>query len=73
MYIYKKTMYTHCHPSYSLHTYKTHNYTTHGTPELWRGAAGLCARVYARVLVPPNLYIHTYITQHTLHCTQAHN
>jgi len=46
------------------------------TPELWRGAAGLCARVracagaaessgvapracarvYARVLVPPNLY-----------------
>jgi len=29
------------------------------TPELWRDAAGLCARVYARVLVPPNLYIHT--------------
>jgi len=29
------------------------------TPELWRGAAGLCVRVYARVLVPPNLYIHT--------------
>jgi len=32
------------------------------TPELWHGAAGLCARVRARVLVPPNLYIHTYIT-----------
>jgi len=34
-------------------------------PELWRGAAGpagLCARLRARVLmVPPNLYIHTYI------------
>jgi len=31
------------------------------TPELWRGAAGLCVRVCARdVLVPPNLYIHTY-------------
>jgi len=30
------------------------------TPELWRGAAGLSARV-ARVLVPPNLYIQTYI------------
>ena len=29
------------------------------TPELWCGAAGLCARD-ARVLVPPNLYIHTY-------------
>jgi len=30
-------------------------------PELWRGAAaGLCARVRACVLVPPNLYIHTY-------------
>jgi len=23
-----------------------------------------CVRVYARVLVPPNLYIHTYITQY---------
>ena len=22
-----------------------------------------CVRVYARVLVPPNLYIHTYITE----------
>jgi len=31
------------------------------TPELWCGAAGLWLRVYARVLVPPNLYIHTYI------------
>jgi len=26
-----------------------------------RGAARACVRVYARVLVPPNLYIHTYI------------
>ena len=35
------------------------------TPELWCGAAGLsavCVRMYARVLVPPNLYIHTYIS-----------
>jgi len=33
---------------------------------LWRGVAGLCARACnARVLVPPNLYIHTY-TQHWL-------
>jgi len=24
-----------------------------------------CVRVYARVLVPPNLYIHTYIHTHT--------
>jgi len=30
------------------------------TPELGCGAAGLCARVRARVLVPPNLY--TYNT-----------
>jgi len=29
---------------------------------LWRGAAGLCAKVRARVLVPRNLYVHnTYI------------
>jgi len=27
----------------------------------WRGAAGLCARVRARVLVPPNLYIHACV------------
>ena len=32
-------------------------------PELWRGAAGLCARVRARVLVPPNLYIHIHTTR----------
>jgi len=25
-----------------------------------------CVRVYARVLVPPNLYIHTYIALHRL-------
>jgi len=31
------------------------------TPEFWCGAARACVRVYARVLVPPNLYIHTYI------------
>jgi len=31
------------------------------TPELWRGAAGLRAHVHARVLVPPNLCLHTYI------------
>jgi len=28
------------------------------------GSPRACARVYARVLVPPNLYIHTYIHQH---------
>ena len=31
------------------------------TPELSRGAAGLCARVRECAVVPPNLYIHTYI------------
>jgi len=30
------------------------------TPELWRGAAVLRARLYARVLVPLNVYIHAY-------------
>jgi len=28
-----------------------------------------CVRVYARVLVPPSLYIHTYI--HTTYCTPS--
>jgi len=32
------------------------------TPELWRGAAaGLC-RVYARVLVPPNIDKYAYVS-----------
>ena len=30
------------------------------TPELWCGAAGLCARVRACAVVPLKLYIHTY-------------
>jgi len=28
---------------------------------VWRRGGRACVRVYARVLVPPNLYIHTYI------------
>ena len=30
---------------------------------MWRRGP-VCVRVYARVLVPPNIYIHTYITTH---------
>ena len=53
-----------------LHTYKTHNYTTHDTPELWRGAAGLCARVRACAGAAESL--HTYMPIHTTHtCIQA--
>jgi len=35
------------------------------TPEACGVAPRACARVYARVLVPPNIYIHTYI-RHTV-------
>jgi len=38
------------------------------------GAAGLCARVYARVLVPPNVYtyIHTYVYPYETPNTYPH-
>ena len=64
IYIYKKTMYT---LSSLLHTYKTHDYTTHDTPELWRGAAGLCARVRACAGAAESS--HTYMPIHTTHNT----
>jgi len=36
------------------------------TPELWRGAAGLCTRVCTRVLVvPPNIYLSVPAAQKT--------
>ena len=68
-YIYKKTMYT---LSSLLHTYKNTT-TQHMTRRSSGVAPQACVRVYARVLGPPNLYIHTcpYI-RHTTHtCTQA--
>jgi len=63
-------MCTHSHPSYTLTKHTTTQHTTRRSSGV---APRACVRVYARVLVPPNLYIHTcpYI-QHTTHtCTQA--
>ena len=33
----------------------------HARALAWRCCGPVCVRVYARVLVPPNLYIHTYM------------
>jgi len=46
---------------YTVYCRAMYTYTT-------GGAAGLCARAYARVLVPPNLYIHTYIRIRLILC-----